>query len=281
MGIYQITNTKNGRRYIGSSINIIKRWEKHIHDLTYKTHHSYKLQDDWSKFGATSFAFSILEVVINKSSLTNIEQSYLDEEDINELYNIVDNTKFKTTATSQEYIENINYVDQLNTEIKMKLKQNIRVFDKKHSFIRIGKNSTDLSKAWFLKSNENAVMIKKAMKNYFINHEKVKGNQIYWTSFIQLFNKLLNRGTTKSFLSMNAEVDNSNRRNTLCFAANCYPNSFLKNRYKKEGIEIDDGKYALSILIRWIENVSDINKEIKIYLPSYRMEKLLIDWIKE
>ncbi|MGE6771609.1 GIY-YIG nuclease family protein, partial [Bacillus velezensis] len=29
-GIYQITNKHNGKKYIGSSINVFKRWEQHI-----------------------------------------------------------------------------------------------------------------------------------------------------------------------------------------------------------------------------------------------------------
>lgn len=41
-GIYKITNTKNGKVYIGSSSNIERRFTEHKCELIENKHHSYK-----------------------------------------------------------------------------------------------------------------------------------------------------------------------------------------------------------------------------------------------
>lgn len=60
-GIYQITNVKNGKFYIGSAKDITIRWNHHRSDLNLNKHHSRYLQRSWNKHGAESFEFKILE----------------------------------------------------------------------------------------------------------------------------------------------------------------------------------------------------------------------------
>lgn len=83
----------------------------------------------------------------------------------------------------------------------------------------------------------------------------------------------------KAFIAINGTVDN--RRNDLAFIANCYVNPFLERALNKEDTIVDGDKYALSILLNWILNISDINKPINIYIPSKRMRGLLIKWLNE
>ena len=59
-GIYSITNTENGKRYIGSSVNIPKRWNLHRWRLDKGEHHSPHLQNSWKKRGAEAFKFEVL-----------------------------------------------------------------------------------------------------------------------------------------------------------------------------------------------------------------------------
>jgi group I intron endonuclease len=59
-GIYTITNLKNSRVYVGSSRNIERRFKSHIDDLKKGSHHSYKLQDDWSEYSENDFAKEII-----------------------------------------------------------------------------------------------------------------------------------------------------------------------------------------------------------------------------
>lgn len=60
-GIYQIRNVVNENLYIGSTVNIKKRWRNHISDLKNNKHHSRHLQNAWNKYSADVFEFSILE----------------------------------------------------------------------------------------------------------------------------------------------------------------------------------------------------------------------------
>lgn len=81
-GVYKITNVVNGKFYIGSSKDIKDRWNSHRSDLNGNTrHHSKSLQDDWEKYGESSFRFEILEKCDKEpiSTRINLEQKYLDE----------------------------------------------------------------------------------------------------------------------------------------------------------------------------------------------------------
>lgn len=77
-GIYKIINVENGKFYIGSSINIEQRWNKHISQLRRNNHPNKHLQNSWNKYGENSFNFIILENV-SEEQLLDVEQRWLDE----------------------------------------------------------------------------------------------------------------------------------------------------------------------------------------------------------
>ena len=76
-GIYKIINKINGKYYVGSSINIYKRWKEHIKDLNNNRHHSIYLQRSWNKNGSENFKF-IIETLKQPKDLLITEQQYLD-----------------------------------------------------------------------------------------------------------------------------------------------------------------------------------------------------------
>ena len=59
-GIYQIVNQKNGKTYIGSSKNIIRRWYFHKSALKHNRHHCIHLQRSWNKHGEAAFKFDVI-----------------------------------------------------------------------------------------------------------------------------------------------------------------------------------------------------------------------------
>jgi group I intron endonuclease len=77
-GIYLIKNIANNKVYVGSAINIDKRWSLHKRELKEGNHHSCLLQRAWDKYGEQSFKFEILEEVANPQHLLAYEQVYLD-----------------------------------------------------------------------------------------------------------------------------------------------------------------------------------------------------------
>lgn len=60
-GVYKITNTVNGKFYVGSSKDVEKRWLQHRNDLDANKHGNPYLQNAWNKYGCQNFKFQIIE----------------------------------------------------------------------------------------------------------------------------------------------------------------------------------------------------------------------------
>jgi group I intron endonuclease len=80
-GIYQIVNLANGKRYVGSAVNLRNRRKEHLSKLRRGIHHSAKLQNAWNKYGEASFQFEVLAIVADKSDLLAFEQRFIDNAD--------------------------------------------------------------------------------------------------------------------------------------------------------------------------------------------------------
>ena len=59
-GIYEILNTKNNRRYIGSSMDVLQRLRDHRSYLRSRKHRSQELQQDFIDYGEDTFVFRTL-----------------------------------------------------------------------------------------------------------------------------------------------------------------------------------------------------------------------------
>ena len=60
IGVYKIVNTSNGKKYIGSSIDLEKRWREHKWDLRGHRHKNSHLQNAWNLYGEENFEFKPL-----------------------------------------------------------------------------------------------------------------------------------------------------------------------------------------------------------------------------
>lgn len=79
-GIYSITNTINGNRYIGSTCtSFIKRWTDHRSRLRRNVHYNPHLQHAWNYYGSDVFVFEILETIELQSLVLEREQYWLDK----------------------------------------------------------------------------------------------------------------------------------------------------------------------------------------------------------
>lgn len=76
-GIYLITCKANGRKYVGSAVNLDKRWRLHTAQLDAGKHGNAHLQKSWNKYGPEEFFFKVLEPVEDKSLLIEREQFYI------------------------------------------------------------------------------------------------------------------------------------------------------------------------------------------------------------
>jgi group I intron endonuclease len=77
MGIYQITNIINGKRYIGKSKDIRKRWMGHIRDNRKGAAVNKYFQRAWDMHGEDSFTFQILELVSELKELGGREGDWI------------------------------------------------------------------------------------------------------------------------------------------------------------------------------------------------------------
>lgn len=77
-GIYKITNIINNKSYVGSSINIYRRWNQHRKLLICNKHYNKRLQNSVNKHGIKNFIFSIIEEC-EPIDLISKEQYHIDE----------------------------------------------------------------------------------------------------------------------------------------------------------------------------------------------------------
>ena len=108
-GIYKIENLKNGKIYIGSSVNLESREYKHFWMLERNNHDNEYLQNSYNKYGKDSFKFEIIEEC-DESLLIEKENYYIDIYKSNTLeygYNLAKVNEFRRN----------NY----NDEVKVKL----------------------------------------------------------------------------------------------------------------------------------------------------------------
>ena len=77
-GIYRIVNLTNGKFYIGSAVNLERRWYMHRNRLNAGKHRNAHLQAAWNKYGEAAFEFRVIERVEDKSRLIEREQEWID-----------------------------------------------------------------------------------------------------------------------------------------------------------------------------------------------------------
>jgi len=77
-GIYMIQSLiKPDRFYIGSAVNVKKRWQRHIQELLKKKHSNKFLQSHFDKYGRDDFMFELLHIC-EKENLIKMEQEFID-----------------------------------------------------------------------------------------------------------------------------------------------------------------------------------------------------------
>lgn len=166
---------------------------------------------------------------------------------------------------------------------------------------------SSLSKTWFQKYANNIEMdrLKNNLYNFFKNHMKAKPQYILWTVPVDYMPRLKGRGYIQArsltdaekklpkaekdrakahascFLACNSRATNLfSDRKILAYALNVYPQPHITDYLSQRNSPLDRNKYALSQMIQWIWRSCIRNGEpITIYIPSYRMRKLLNDWL--
>jgi len=70
MGVYRITNKRNGRIYVAASTNMNGLWGKEQFILSTGSHVNKELQKEWNEYGGVSFEFEVLELLKLENKVT-------------------------------------------------------------------------------------------------------------------------------------------------------------------------------------------------------------------
>jgi len=111
-GIYIITNIYTKRFYIGSAVNLVKRYNNHKSDLRKNRHPNKKLQNGYNKYGEGCFEYKVLEYCPVNKLIIN-EQQYIDQ--LKPWYNIKQKPNSETTKLRKsKYAKNRSETHKLN-----------------------------------------------------------------------------------------------------------------------------------------------------------------------
>lgn len=76
--IYAIVNQVTKDMYVGSAVNLTRRWSAHKSKLTNGKHHCEHLQNAFRKYGPDAFCWEIVEFVDDAEKLIEKEQFWID-----------------------------------------------------------------------------------------------------------------------------------------------------------------------------------------------------------
>lgn len=76
--VYQIFNLKTCAFYVGSTVQLSKRWRTHRRKLNANKHHCPHLQNAWNKYGHENFELRVVQIVEDFTLLMDEEQKWLD-----------------------------------------------------------------------------------------------------------------------------------------------------------------------------------------------------------
>ena len=149
----------------------------------------------------------------------------------------------------------------------------------------IGNVPFSLSKSWYDKALKSVLIkqLKDNVYNFFYNIARGKSEDNMWTTFKSHKPEVSGKGYTKGFLELNARATNQYReKKYIAYTVNVFLNPVIKQFFLSHGVEVDEEGYALSEMLQfiWRSAIRD-GKPITVYVPSYRMRKLLTGWIKE
>jgi group I intron endonuclease len=144
--------------YVGSAVNIRKRWLRHKLELKKQRHFNCHLQNAWNKYGEKNFVFEVLELVDDEVSLLLEEGKWIEKNSKVQKYNIAletsspmkgrkhsEKTKKKISKALRGKMvgeKNPMYGKSLSKETRQKMSDALR--GDKHPFY--GKHHTDKSR---------------------------------------------------------------------------------------------------------------------------------------
>lgn len=146
----------------------------------------------------------------------------------------------------------------------------------------IGDDYYALSMSWFGRGGDDVRQLKNNVNNCYRNlWGDIPAGRRLWGSYSKALNVIRGKGYTNGFITFNARATNKYRnRDALVYISNVFMNVNEKRFYEMHGVEVDEDLYALSVLVQWVwRSAIRDGKEVRLYIPSKRMRRLLENWI--
>ena len=144
---------------------------------------------------------------------------------------------------------------------------------------------TALSKTWYANNESEIPQMRNNIINYFknITHSNVANRM--WTCFEpdkkKFKDKNLLTNDKKYWVALNSRsTNNFGHKSVLAYPLNRFVNPFYDDFFEVRNIKINQDGFAISEFIQWIwRSRIRNNQSIQIYIPSFRMRNLLIDFL--
>ena len=159
--IYKITNLKNGKFYIGSTLDFESRKKRHLKCLKNKKHHNIYLTRAYEKYGEESFVFSYKEIdVEDKKHLQLLEERYINFcWNSGKLYNV---SKMASGGDLISYHPNHDEIVKKNSETNKKRYTKMSEDERKFLSKKMtGKNNPNYGNKWSNEQRKRASLIQK------------------------------------------------------------------------------------------------------------------------
>ena len=167
--IYKIINLENGKFYIGSTVEIDKRRDKHFKDLKNGRHHSLHLQRAYNIYGEDSFLFKIVreKEFENENELRQLEERYIRYcWNSNILYNVSKQGGGGDLVSYHPLINEIREKQKVNTQKRWDYKTDEE--KKEFSQKMRGRGNPNFGNKWTEEQKKN---MSKKMKEYYKSHD--------------------------------------------------------------------------------------------------------------
>lgn len=264
--VYQIKNLKNNKSYIGSSINVEKRWKAHktVAFNSNSSHYNYPLYKDFRKYGLENFEFIVL-----KDDFKTIKEMQNYEKAMIVYYNThIPNGYNQTYATSG----GMNYLAAIE-----KRSQKCAKVDIYNNIIEIYNSYHDAARANGLNEN-SATIIRRVCKG-----ETFASNNLYFRD-LDYNNNIIEKPFKfghgkKMIVGISVKGEEDIYFSSISEAANALniPRSSISkcvNGHQRYSVVHERIWRAIDIYGDIIENEIDIDKKIKEYqLKERRIDK--------
>lgn len=196
MGVYSISVKTNTRikQYIGSSVNIKRRWSQHLSALRNNDEDRLNpyLQNAWNKYGESCFALEVLEEVDNVDLLTEKEQRWINH------FLIDEKTIDKTLC--------FNLCPVAGS--KKNFQQSLETRQKRSKSLMGNNNSTGDKHPKATLTNENVIEIKKLLNSTDISHQALA---IQFNTTVRVITNIASNQTWKKIGGIVKRKRNSNQ----------------------------------------------------------------------